>query len=1858
MINLGDLNTISMASSLAYSQQNALDKGIGIAAATIVDVGTSLWNSLVPEATGWEVSTRSMLQSMGADGALTAYDNNRDTVELLSFVGGIFIPGTAALKLAKGVRAGLKGTNFLSPSRHTEDLAKFESLIAQGAQGTADYKKVRNSMILRGQANNLMDTAAVEIALIGGFNAHPYMEDYMSDLPSNFGISMAIGGGIGAGLSAIASRIELRAASSRVFEKAINEVQDFAKTFDVPFSDTSTTLTHLNMSAERLEKMTTLEGYSPLAKEIAKNTAQTMRIRMGELANKKLSTEITELPVAARNNIANRFTDIRFAGADSAQFFKPRNYGALTTPKLPLTPNPVFKDTELTVDGVQDKFISTSYYSPEVDGFVGSAITANSLTTAADVIANNTIKAASKRFSVQQFHDDFKGMLDLERTGDVELEYLAGINFYNKLSTQDLARAEIFEGDFPAINGWISAVRDRTNKLQQIIQNPETDAKALKTALDEFTTLNNAKVKLYSGDRMQLVRMEQVTELPTQALDPTNFVSPTLFSDVRKQIQSGEIQPLLKDNFYFRDYKVLARRFYDYAAEQQIAKGFPDPRTDWHTISPRAMETYAKAFARDNMNELMNYATEGADLYPETILFLGRWIGGHAQDKEHFRNAMASARTLRRGLPNNTPEADAITNILNSPLIQRQKEILRTHGDAQGNIYIKRGVKGEVSGDTSVSSYTFDESVARSFGTVGTYKVGIDDIVGYLYRDEAEWLIGSSTRDIVDKIPTSAGKLGEKIAPKVSSTPKYQSLDVQELYTKNLLSKGQSLYDSVKGGMPIEVAAIKHNVSREMAELAASNPNGLADFVSNNGFDKANAMLNRWNNVEQIPEALSPTRRILQVHAREEQIMGDSGALLDLQRETLRTEKILDSKFKQALNNSDDTLAAQRLGAKINQLDETYAEVNRLWIEQSVLASKSGLAAGLLKDVLNSGEYKVLRESTAQFNNSKGGNPLTQSADMVTSEMGYVGKLVTHLGDMRNKVANRIETAFLDPVARNFRNLYANDAARTEFAIFDNIRLSNPGYLQYDAAKRTFVTGTINKQTGILENARPVTDLTVKSDEVHATLIALQAAGREIYESQKVIARLNGKNPPSDTGFWVPYTNLRNKEYAYVLNLDNNTQKLLVANNSDDLQDLITQYQPQGNEVIRRRADISNERLALMQDDLQLVTKANVEMIKRGIGMAAPDLSPNRLTDIVEGIRDRISAQSSAIVEAASFDLIKKLDYMSAQNQRPLKESNATGFRRTLKQAQTKDTAADIKDILLGHNSSYRSELMQTVNRPVDTALQFGIEATSKAFNLARTTVGLLGKKTDVVDFDKYEQARIAAGVPDPFAVFNEAAKPRMLQMAKDAGYSTDPNRIIRAGNEIATVLALKFGEIAQPLVNMLSLPILSTSTITRAIKAHNLNNPAELLNASHLSIQMNGIRRMWSNDASNVRLFNLAKEEGLLEPRLSEVDELMKMSKFSSGPIAGIEKALNSKFVELMSTPSIATEGLVRKAAFGTGVELAKRIYGNAASDRQVLIYARDYMKQALGNYSTAQRPMMFQGSLGAAMGLFQTYMLTYAQNAYRHLELKDYKGLGQTMLMQAGIFGAGSLPGFHAVSQVIGSEFSDEHFDLQSGTYRGLGDEVGSLLLYGLPSNLGPAVHTRGDVAPRIPTGFDTMVAPSMIGQALSAMMGVGKAVLQQDGNAGQAFFEALSTQSVSRPIARLSELASGYSVTGQGNMIAGNEEVWSFQGILARVLSTRPLNEAKARETIHLDSVYGAKDSEARQAVLQRLRSAIRANNISDALMDQLAVDYLRTGSPQGFRQAVNQAFLETSTNKMVDLQSRFGDSPLMLMVDDLD
>jgi hypothetical protein len=270
--------------------------------------------------------------------------------------------------------------------------------------------------------------------------------------------------------------------------------------------------------------------------------------------------------------------------------------------------------------------------------------------------------------------------------------------------------------------------------------------------------------------------------------------------------------------------------------------------------------------------------------------------------------------------------------------------------------------------------------------------------------------------------------------------------------------------------------------------------------------------------------------------------------------------------------------------------------------------------------------------------------------------------------------------------------------------------------------------------------------------------------------------------------------------------------------------------------------------------------------------------------------------------------------------------------------------------------------------------------------------------------------------------------------------------------------------------------------------------------------------------------------------------------------------------------------------------------------------------------------------------------------------------------MLAQGTIFGARSLPGFNYVSEMIGEHFSDQNIDLTTGLYRALPDEMADILVYGLPSNLGPAITTRGEIQPRIPNFFANGVADipaiNMTMQAFKAVNNVANAAFTVDRNTGRAVLEAISQQSLSRPIARVSELFTGTSITQYGNPMydvqyKNDSGEYQIRAILSRLAATRPLEEVKAREAYYLDKMYGSIDREARQAAVKKLKTALRDGDIDDVKLGNIAEEYMRTGSPQGWRSALNTAIAQTAQPASMTVRNHLKpNSPLNMLIDDMD
>lgn len=1822
----------------------------GYVGALVADIGTSLWNSITFGQA--EVSTASLLEALGADGALATYKNHKDSIELLSFVGGALIPGFAALKLTKAVRDGTRGAYALSTARRTDDLAKFNTLVQDGKKGHAEYKKLRNGMMLRAQANNIVDTAAAEAAVMLTMNAHPFMEDYLADPAKNFGISMAIGVGFTAPFTAIANRTAIRGVEATVETGALRDIMVAANLFDQPFADSASVLNSMQRAADNVDTLAAMPTTNVFTRELANEMSAAMRARAGKLADSKIADN---LDLDARNHLKRLMTTPEFLGVDTVGFYqgaKKSGFLAKTKDFLRLKDRPTFKTTANTPEGLVDEFTSKHYYSPEHGSFIPEDFVDN-LASAADAFTGQDIAARSKQFIQKELAKAVDPAI--LGTAQLEAEYLARIKFYDDMDIKGLADVRIVGDDLPAINGWVAAVRNRKARLEEKLAKHDYSVEGAfetqQAMLTELDGLANARITIADGDLQKLVSIEEFNALPTTggagvgAAHMDDLAIITRATDKATLSNGVSVDPILPlaggKTGGFSEANILSKK---------LVSGGEINLSD---MSPASMYKAISAKLEDSaiMRALDDYFPEGqsaSDLSPMAKAALALWIGGSHEMKLLLRNGLESARTLRRGTHSEIPFHSEWTEIMNHPIAKNQRAQMAKAASEDGHIYLFRGLTNAPVGQPAFSSYSHVRRVAEGFSdknleNLQFNKIHMDDVVGYLYHGEAEWLVGASTREnLADTALISKDRIRQPVGGGGKSSVNQVSMGYDDAVQVLADKTKASLAKSIEEGMPVEVAAIRHNLTNDNAMAMLSKSGDMA-------IDPNAELFTRWNSPSALTEALSYERRIVEAGAKSKHHMDAPGELLDRQRKAIEESLELATDYKAALNGGH-TAAIEGVKARMAVMDNLMASMHREWIDLSLSMSDSNMARTIRSSILDTDMYKLLRAGLDEVSNSVGGNSLWQSADMVMRNMKSIGRVVGHLGDSRSKIVNAEIERLLTPLSHDLRILGQDSVARTEFAMLDKFRHETKGTLYWDGDKGQFYTELAKDGAEITTHVGPATSNPI----VLSTMANMANISSELGATRRTAARLSNGNAPIEVGFWNPSSKLVGKEYAYIQNLETHQVKLLVADSPDQLAEMRKAYKPADNERIITRSRAELENLAIMDDGrIQKVTMADIDKTKRGITGAVEDITAQRLEDIIGGYTAQINRMATSIVEEAMHDVVTKLDYLSGINAQAWTDSGKTGWRKGVSQLANKDVAGDVKDYLLGRNPAHRSETLKTINGVSDTVISYMANTSQAAWRLIKPE-----RVSDPIAYEKYTKALEAAGIPNPFEAYAEASRAAFFTAAKNGGYSNDPQRVVNAFNALASTTALKFAEIAQPLVNILSLPILMSSSISRMTDTSKLTVGGFFEN-SQMAIMMSGVRRMNSTSPQNVRLFNLAKAEGLLTSNISEVDAALRLNKLHTdkGALSKMESVLSSRFVEIMSKPSEAAEGLVRRATMGTAIELALRNYGPNASDKQILIFARDFMKQSVGNYSASQRPAMFQGSFGSAMGLFQTYMVTYAQNMYSHIEAGDKKGFAKLMLAQGGIFGTYSLPGFNPVSQMIGEHFSDEHFDPTTSLYRALPDQMASTIVYGLPSNLVGALHTRGDVSPRLPSGFHEFVAPSMVGQYVDTALQVAQATMRFDTTAGNAMLEALSTQSASRPIARLAELANGYSTTRAGVMVAGEEEVWSFQGIMARALSTRTMAEAKAREAIHLNTVYGQRDRTNRQAVIKRLRQDLRASDLTHEKLDSYALDYLRTGTPQGWRASVNEAVLANENKGVVDLTSKLKDSPLSLMLDDL-
>ena len=274
-------------------------------------------------------------------------------------------------------------------------------------------------------------------------------------------------------------------------------------------------------------------------------------------------------------------------------------------------------------------------------------------------------------------------------------------------------------------------------------------------------------------------------------------------------------------------------------------------------------------------------------------------------------------------------------------------------------------------------------------------------------------------------------------------------------------------------------------------------------------------------------------------------------------------------------------------------------------------------------------------------------------------------------------------------------------------------------------------------------------------------------------------------------------------------------------------------------------------------------------------------------------------------------------------------------------------------------------------------------------------------------------------------------------------------------------------------------------------------------------------------------------------------------------------------------------------------------------------------------GNYVAAQRPTLFQGFGGQALGLFQTYQFNLIQMLARNVQQGELANAMRMVGLQGSIFGAQSIPGFQFINEHIG-EKTHGRTDLYAEANQNLGKELSDFILYGaasaitLPLGTGTNFYTRGDLTPRTPILVPTSIGEMPLVNFLTKFVNATSAAYQQAGvdMSPNVLWQFLAHQGYSRPLSGVGQLMLGGKTTLQGTTVLDFDEL----DVRSLHTAVKLMGTQTTEESIALNAFYRSKSYQSsRQAELNRIGMGARVALQNGRAVDTTAImsQYLQSG-----------------------------------------
>ncbi|HEY9657016.1 MAG TPA: hypothetical protein V6C65_01030, partial [Allocoleopsis sp.] len=320
----------------------------------------------------------------------------------------------------------------------------------------------------------------------------------------------------------------------------------------------------------------------------------------------------------------------------------------------------------------------------------------------------------------------------------------------------------------------------------------------------------------------------------------------------------------------------------------------------------------------------------------------------------------------------------------------------------------------------------------------------------------------------------------------------------------------------------------------------------------------------------------------------------------------------------------------------------------------------------------------------------------------------------------------------------------------------------------------------------------------------------------------------------------------------------------------------------------------------------------------------------------------------------------------------------------------------------------------------------------------------------------------------------------------------------------------------------------------------------------STIKLIYNAVRNYWNDDGTLLQRY---KQGGHVSSILQQTKDALGDMAYRPdlAPPAWAQKLNNAVAIGAKITGSDFHEQMTRFVSADVMRQLTDPLVKAgqmSVADQEA--FMGTFVNRVQGNYVRSQRPQIFQGTVGAAIGLFQTYQFNVLQQLFRHIADGNTRALLTFGGLQTSIYGLNGLPFFDAINQhvIANAAGNTDHKDAYTTVPQIMGKQLGDWLMYGTPSAFplwagkGPALYSRGDINPRnstiIPTSLSEIPAVSAGMHLAQTIYNFGSNI-GNGANIGQAMLQALEHQGWNRPLAGFAQVLAGKSTTTNGNLVS---------------------------------------------------------------------------------------------------------------------